>query len=451
MDFSFSNAKDKLARFGIFLIVFDSFPFFIGGSTYRPVSIFPLLLYFCLYSYENLLRLRIKKVDTRLLGWFTYLFAVSFVKSVDYGTFDGIKDFFFTGAIGVACFISLYDFFSIQKKNYNESEFFEFVGGLFRRSMIIPCVYGVLEVLRFYVHIPIPMFKKIIGLATYRSGESRVFLVCGEPAWAATYLIIYMLFIIFCDNVKFKKAQLLLAFGLTMLTLSMYAYLSIVIAIILYFFFLIIKKPIILPKLIIILCFGVIIFLAMDKYMSTTPTRNYAITRYLQMRELALMATDPTLLYTTIQILDGSIFIRFITPLIGIMMSVRDPLFGVGGGYFYIYYPEYITKYFPLAIKFNEVKAAVSGLIQMSPRNLFSKFYAEYGLVVGTYILGRCIALVNRIDKNNKKYLWLLSVIFMSVLNFDSLCYVVFIFLLTFFLVITRKEDDNTVRFVESL
>jgi len=213
----------------------------------------------------------------------------------------------------------------------------------------------------------------------------------------------------------------------------MYGYLSVIFAVIFYVIFRALKDIAFLKNIFLIfllLFLGVIIF---DNIMQGIGNTSYFGARYFQLRELVTYIISPEEFIDVIQILSGTVFVRLMNPMIALMIAFEFPFFGCGGGYYYKLYPRYIKQYFPKAIKWYEVEAAVSGEYKITSRNLFMRLFGECGLFIGFLFLGYCLSLLKNIDKNDRRTLWNIALLFMVVLNKDSLCYLPFIFILALF------------------
>lgn len=439
-NYSSTEMKDFLAKLAIFIIAFDSFPIFIGGSIYRPVSVFPLLFYFILLFQEDLVNGSFKKRYFYLLLEFVFLLVISFIKSALYEDNEGVIDFFLTGTLGYVAFVSFDDYFKrVRAKCISQDQFFNEIGKIYMQAMIIPSIYGIIEIPVVMLHIRSSFFSTLFSLVTYRFSFERIFLVCGEPSWAVLYLIVFFYFIIFCSEVKYKKTQAFICCGLILFTFSMLGYMSIAIAFAIYYVFYLIKNPNKLPVFIIIIGVIILVVLGVDKIMTKGTPIAYLNNRYGQIKELFTYVLQPEMLYKYIQISDSSLFLRFVNPIIGLMICCQHPLFGIGGGYFYIDYPKIIFNYFPLAVDLEEVRGAAYNEYHTTSKNIFTRCYAEFGIIIGSIVFLKFILKLTKIPKKDKRGLFLLTLIFTVVFNFDSLCYILFLFLLAFFNVYSQR------------
>lgn len=428
-----SKIKDNLVTIAILIIPFDSFPIYFGSSIYRPVSIFPLFLCFILLVLEASLHFKVKFRTFKLLTIFLILTYISFAKSLKYKDYSGVVDFFITGFLGISSLSVFEDFFYRLKNKIGREASFNYIADLFSKAMVLPLIFGSFQIIYILTHRLLPGANLAFSLVTYRWQLGRVFLTCGEPSWAVIYLILLFYFTVFGTKVRYRNIKLFIIALYILFTLSMYGYLSVIFAIVFYVLFRALKDIAFLKNILLIsilFFIGVIFF---DNLMQEIGNTSYFGARYFQLRELVTYIISPEDFINAIQILSGTVFVRLMNPMIALMIAFDFPVLGCGGGYYYKLYPRYIKKYFPKAIKWYEVEAAVSGEYKITSRNLFLRLFGECGIFIGITFLGYCLSLLKNINKNDKRSLWNIALLFMVVLNKDSLCYLPFIFILALF------------------
>lgn len=440
MSISLSNVKEKLISLAIFFIAFDSFPIFIGGAVYRPFSFFPLLMYFIILIYEIFFEKKISKNILSVFILYIITSAFSFISSFRYGDKNGFYSFSSTAFFGVIVYSSFSDYFTNLGKKMTKKEIFHHISQKYIKAMYLPLLFGLLQVSQILIHQDFNKFGFLYKIVTKRFQSGRLFLVCGEPSWAAVYLIILFYFLYWEKEKKYRRFLLFVTALEILFTLSTFGYLAIIIMFLMFYFLYLLKNPEKLKYFFIVLLSIVIFYILLTFYMNHINQDTYTIIRIKQLLNLFHVLLNIQSLSKIVEFMDGSIFIRFINPLIGIMMACKNPLFGVGGGYYYLFYKNYIERYFPFAVAFDEVKAGVDGFIQISSRNLICRFFSEFGMGITIYILIIILSNIRLISRKDNKMLMLFSLVFMTILNFDSLFYVPFIFLLLFFI---QQIDGN--------
>ena len=138
---------------------------------------------------------------------------------------------------------------------------------------------------------------------------------------------------------------------------------------------------------------------------------------------------------------NNSMFIRIGNPLIGVLMFLNYPLFGLGGGYYYRKYPEFINRFFPKAMSLSEVRDTINSSAEMSSRSLIVRFFAENGFLFGFLHIKY---LLTNIKKSIQDYLLSgisLVVICLSLFQ-DSLCFLINLYILAFLYVFYNFDGE---------
>lgn len=431
------NKEDFLMLFALFLIPLDSVNI-IFNSTYRPISVIFLMLYYItIFTKRIIFRIILfRKYELIFLLFIIISSSFSLILGVfKYGELASFLDFLITIVLGFISFSSFYHYFNKYKSNL-----IDFLIKIIKFISILPLSIGLIQVAGILGIINYNLSRKITSLFAYRTYPSRVQMTSGEPAMAGRFLITFF-FVLMLKKRKKKheKFLLLIIFLEIFFTFSMYTYISFALIYILYYLVNLkhYKKLLNFILLLFILLITVMILFNMSENIN-----NYMFNRIKAIRNIVF---DNNLINSinTIVRTDGSIYARTIMPLSGFIIGLKNPVIGVGGGYFYYEYLKVVDEYFPWARNF-----PLFDVYGKDPKNLYSKIASENGLIfllIFFFLLYRLYKKIKKSEYKNikNKYLELLFINMIILnLNFGSWAYVLFWFLLAFFIVLSEKNME---------
>ncbi len=430
----------------IIALPFDSFPFLLN-STYRPLSIFFILLAFPLILMVNISR---KAITIRKTNFVLYIFCLysvlfSFVFAIlKYNDFSGFFDFTITlllGAISFYCF----DFFLSKKKNIfiDNKRYLKYVFSLVASVYIIASLWGIFELFVLMDIFPYQIKENIYLIISGRSTE-RIQLFSGEPSWAAKQLLFALpiFYFLMKENKRYRKFFIWLSI-LFLLMFSLQGYLIFCIALIAYLALSFnIKKSI--RYLIYIGLLFVVFFIVWFIMSNLISSDVYYITRIKKYFEIKSLKD---ILYA-----DGSTFIRIGYPIVAFIMFFDNFILGVGGGNFRFEFADYIYKYFENATMYAEVSDAINKEIA-TPKNLYARLLAETGFIgfsIYMYYILKIYRKIKFIKGREKEIIKIWFILCMALyIQFDSFLFMNSIFMLAVInnLSLNKKydEDANTI------
>jgi len=274
--------------------------------------------------------------------------------------------------------------------------------------------------------IPQIISEQITLLFSYRT-VNRMQMVSGEPAMMVRNILLLGTLIYFFYYGKYRKIVLTLVVFFLLVSGSTYGYMTIFLLIVTY---MILFKPKLLFNIKVLLGILLMVFslsISMSVFFDSY-TRNKI---NIVLKTFSNLDADTVM--TVVQS-DGSAFQRIMNPVIGFMSGDSTDYLGSGiDGYRYLY-PHYINEYFPFAIDYLTVNAAVEGNSYITPKSLYSKIYAELGIVPFILFMSYLIYLyISIIKLRNKIYLpFLFSLSIVYILNTDSIIYLNYFFTLIF-------------------
>jgi len=420
----------------IFLIPFDSFPLFPTDSVYRPISFFPLIVAFIVMIYSNKINRFTLYLFFATVGIFVYSIILSSV------FFDSYLHLTKAATTLVLFFIMLSVFHAVIKYNLqnNERYFLQRMGAWSFYSLIFISLIGFIQFSMKINLIPFSLADQITSLFSYR-WAGRMQMVSGEPSWMVRNLLFLGVFIYFFYFGKYRRIAIGILLFFLFISGSTYGYLTIFLFIFCYVMLfrssLIFNLRFIFGSILIAIIFLILKNNFLDGYTLNKLDIVYRIFTNFDSLTLTIMEIVKS---------DGSAFQRIMNPIIGFMSGESTNYLGTGiDGYRYIY-PYYIENYFPFAMETNLVSEIVSGEGYATPKSLYSKIYAELGLIPFLLFLSFLIYLYRKIRKlsYSKHYLFLsitYSLSLVYILNADSIINLNYFLYLVLIALIIKHEN----------
>ncbi len=410
---------------GIFCLPIDSFPLFPTDNEYRPISFFFFMGAFFLYLMEG--KINFHDIIVVVLCLFIVLHSLfsSFFILDQYSHL--IKSFI---TLTIFIIISIVSFNCIQfGLEYNREEFLKNLSIVIVFSLLLIFFVGFFQILEIFRLIPRSISNFITFIFSYRTAN-RLQGVSGEPSWMVRYLSLFGIFTYYFYKGPLKTIILVLTGIYLLLSGSSYGYLVFLISIGVY---LVIFK--LSFKTFALSVLGMIFIFLTINWVVNTKSDNYTVQR---LGKITVILKNPEALFLILES-DGSMFQRIMNPVIGFQSGPDSYFLGLGlDGYRYIY-SEKILKNYKYATNFETVNRAVKGQIYTTPKSLYSKFYAELGVVVFFLFLVFLFYLfvkIIKVKKINDQYFGFLSLFFsfsiISILNTDSIINHSFIFSMYF-------------------
>lgn len=424
---------------GFFLMQFDSLPYLFKYSVYRPYF---SIIFFFIYLSLSLLKSKKIILDKQIV-WITIILillnTVSFYKNYQfYNDTKGFTKMFISSGLGLVTLLSSYVYFN--QFSDNKKKVLK-LGKLSYYSLFFPIVLGIFQLGYVFNIFSNSFNKNLFLLFSYRNLFNRVQFGGGEPSSGVR--LIFSAFIVsrlYKESLPFKMIVILLL----IFTYSTYGYIYMFLVLVLYTLLReeikIIKGLKIFFKLISIILGMYILLILFHKYLP-----NY----YMKKKIEVVFSFSNIDLFLEKTKIDGSAFQRIINPIIGIIMGLKNPIFGVGSEYYYKNYREIVEQYFNYGLNHNSVMLAeVNGI---TPKNFFVKIFAENGfilLVWFVYFLKNLLDKIKRIDieKEKKEILYIvLSIIIMNwFTGQDSWMFINNIVYISFLLALKLKKGDKT-------
>ncbi|MCH7409689.1 hypothetical protein MM239_09810 [Belliella sp. DSM 111904] len=356
----------------ILCLPFDSFPFAPGGVI-KPLCIYPALLYFFFFFKPKF----ILKINTFQTLIFVLLLILQsfFVSAFIIEDLIGSWKFLYNLLLIFLFVFFVTDYYnSLDEKN--RSEIWKKFSNYFLISSYIPILLGLIQL--FFPFVGLGSVSKSISLLFVSKITQRIQLTSSEPAYASVYLLSVIIIGYYFSTGKYRVIYKRLLPFLILLFLavgSTFGLLTVVIIPVL-FVFLFRKRAIV--KMMLLIGIVLVIFYSLFGLMP----------EYTQNRLLAIISIlkDSSIFIKLIAI-DDSIFLRIINPYIGYLIFKESYFLGVGGENSYYLFPYFIQNDYPQVVNNVQIHPIVIGEIRTSPKNLYTKILAEFGLFFGTYIL----------------------------------------------------------------
>ncbi|MGG1655938.1 O-antigen ligase family protein [Geobacillus thermopakistaniensis] len=314
----------------------------------------------------------------------------------------------FVGLIVYFCIVSILPYL---KKAKQPEKIFNL---LLIFTFLFPIMFGILQILDLLLGIG--SVNKLTSLFVSRT-YGRVQMLSNEPSWAAIHILVgIILFNYYRKDYMLSKIFFYVLVILFIFTFSMNGYIVLMITII---FYLLIKREI---KALFLFFLGLLLFIAIGYIINLLQLEGYYVHRF----DFKQYYHFGKLLHN-----DGSIFVRVVFPIIGLIQFLENPILGVGGGFYYLDFARIIQEHFSYGLSFNEVYFnAFVDPSNANPRNLIVKILAEEGLVGFIVFLFFLFKLFTYCKSDYSKFVFCFGLA--MVMNFDSYAFVDFWIMLAF-------------------
>ena len=407
--------RNYLFYMGILSSSLDSFPLFINISTYAPYF---SVLFFCVYLFlhhsKNDSSFSKKEFLYFLIITFSYLFSF-FMGTLVYDDIDGFLKF----SVQLTIAVLLYKSFNCYFKKLPPKEYVQIFSRKFIVYTIPVLIIGIIEILLIN---KAKIYSSLVSFFSWRVTPERIQLISGEPSWGARLLLVLLAIIPLTGYNKSRQnlltiISLILLFytGSSLGILCMIIYYSVV-----YFRYKYIKY--------ILLFSSVFIFSAPIVYNSLNDYTKNRLEALSQLKEnnLETLAVEAG---------SGSIMARLGNPIIGLYVGIDNPITGVGGGYYYKYHYEYLTKYFPNALSIKNIYET-----GVTTKNLFSRIFAEMGILGFITLLWPLVWLLKNVIYKDRRMLGIYVCMILLTLNFDTLFHIYPLILFCFLLNYPQRQ-----------
>ncbi len=412
----------------IFLLPFDSSPFAPGGVI-RPLSIYPALAYFLLYFK---LPFKIKRTSLHgtiaVIGLIVYTL---FTNIIFFHTIMGFLKFLYN-----VLFISIYgfiiwDYLNVFTKENSISQFWKDLTRLWVFASIFPCFMGLMQLI-FINFLDRGIIDSITSLLVYKT-TGRIQLTFGEQTFSVIYLLLSIVLVYSFFPKRLSKYFILLIYAFLFLaSASTYGFMVVVISLIVYVVVFRVKA---FFKMVFFGAITVLILVSIFQYLPEyTQNRLLTIQEIFKNYEVFLQVASN----------DDSIFLRIVNPFIAIVSLKYTYFVGTGGDSFGYIYPEILLEKFSYVANNPQIKPIVEGEIRTTPKNMYAKLLAEFGIVIGGYMLYRISTFIKRI-KGHIPFELITVLILALWLQFDAYFYPIFIFLIVPMLYTVKPENREQV------
>lgn len=411
----------------IFLLPYDSIKYM--STSYRPLSLFPLIALFVLLI-PKIIKIKFYREKKYYLVFYFFSCASSFFLCIirNY-KISFAFDFFITNTLGFLLFFIL----DILFKSYSGGRFTLKIVCLISYAYLVPVFITLLDMLSIYGLLPSNVSSSIHML--FGGGQSvRICGTTGEASWVCIHMLFALFSYYYLYSMKIKKYRnlfmMLLCLIIVIFSFSMLGYIAIVLFLCVIWLKSITKRITFknVALLILALIFGIV-------FINIVSNLEYDIYFIVRFKNLSLKH----LIHT-----DASVFTRLINPTVAIIMGFKNPFLGIGGGLFPIYYGEYIRAYFSFGLDiYGGVSEITTGIYELTAnaKCLYARIIAENGLISIFYFM--FLYVIYKKSKSDKIVnLWLVMLLIL-MLQFDSLCYFPFVFLLAFANNVGRSDVND--------
>lgn len=426
---AFSNKKsilDSTVTEGVFALVIFFLPYdavrFLP-SLYRPLSLIPLVLLFVMLLPKFFKNSLDRAQQYYLLYYIITTCLTAFRVALGLMAIGNFQDYFFTASIGIALFFCCDEMFRRRRYNYGNENYKIYFAQRIAVTYYFPIVIAGLDTLSVYGILPDQI--RIVIHTIFGSGADN-FRICGVSS-EASWLVMHLLFAGTIYAYLYKKFHkrlyiifAILCFVITILTVSMNGMIIILLSLFIYWLIQI-KKGFTIQRVLIpvaLVCVG--IFMVMILAQSNSDA--YFIQRFKNLSFSYLFHNDI------------SVFLRISNPLIAVLAGIEFFPFGIGGGNYPAIYEDYITRLFPWVLNVydgnNEVVGSIVNGIA-NAKSLLPRVFAESGVFSIFYfvMIYKCL---RKLRGSNKDFQFIGIVIFCCIIQFDSLCFFLWIVFLAF-------------------
>lgn len=392
------SARD-IFHIGILASSLDSFPLFINISTYAPYFSVGL---FTLYLIAN--RRYVSHTYSRREFYCFGVIIVLYALSLFYGIFvyDDMSGFVnFSTQLTIA--IVLYKSFNVYFRQMDAESYAPQFARTFIKYNIPILAIGIVEIVMMNNQ---GLYESFVSMFSWRVTPGRIQLLSGEPAWASRLLLVMMAFIPLANYNNMRTISLTVTSFLLMLATgsSLGILCAAVYYLVTYF------NPKYFKYYI-----SAVIFLIL-----IAPIVYHSLNDYTKSRlELLSQLSDTDLETLAVSAGSGSVMARIGNPVVGAYVGLNHPIAGVGGGYYYQHHFDNLAKLFPTAFAIPNVYETGT-----TPKNLFSRIFAETGLL-GLLPLLLCLKwILQKIISHNRQLVGVFICMLLLTINFDTLFHI---------------------------
>lgn len=384
---------------GILLSSFDSLPFFKGFSMYSPyLSILCFTIYY-LNSTPSPYQYKFQPRTFLILLFILSTVLISLFKGLFlYHDIKGFINYFIQIVIAVILYKSFNHYFqSLPIEKYTD---------IFSKSFItysFPVIaIGIFEIFVFPIK---SIYSSLMSILSWRYTMDRIQLASGEPAWASRFILTFISILPFAHLKKNIKLYLtIISIILLIFTGSTLGISCVLIYYIITYF----KRK----------NFGYLLIATLF-FIISAPIIYTQLSDYTKARIEVLSNLGSSDIETiAVNAGSGSVMARLGNPLLAMYMGTDNLLFGVGGGYYYKYHYEYLSKIFPNALWLSNINETGT-----TPKNLFARIFAETGIIGIVVFISVLIWLYKRKIHNNFLR-GIFTAMILLTLNFDSLFHI---------------------------
>jgi hypothetical protein len=420
---------------GIFLLPIDTFPFFPINTAYKPISFFLFFASF-LFSLNNRI---FYKFDLYVIILAIYIFFHGLIMSyLLFDMYSHLLKSMMTLSVFVMITMLFYNTFKINFE-INIDKFIYKITKVFYISFIFISIIGIFQILKIVDIMPNVISDELTLLFTTSVTGNRLQLASGEPGMMSRHLILMFAFIYFFYKGKDKIVISFLFIMFIIFSGSSYAFLSLFLMLISYLVLFNFSKIFNIKFIFIILIMSSIFIISMDHiFEEYTLAKIHNIT-------LILTSFDIDIFLSMVQS-DGSMFLRIMNPVIGFLSGKYSYYIGSGIDTYRYIYIDLIKDNFDYALNFGTVIAVMNGETYITPKSLYSRIYAEFGIIFFSVFIIYLALIYRKIRqlKDLSKYYKFLSILFILEiiypLNVDSIMYMDYIFIVMFVHMLLNKE-----------
>lgn len=359
---------------GIMLLPYDGFR--VMPSVYRPVSVF-LFALAMLFVFGDGNRFRLQRRHQLLASFYLYALLSTCVACLAL-RFDvsALADSVLTLTIGFVTFLACSHVLSAKVREVGLGRTVDWLMGLLSKAYVVPLAVGAIELLSLNGILPHAVKQALMGVFGGWQ-EYRLCITSPEASWASVQMIVALCVYGFMYR-RDRRGRYLAGFAasgvlfFSAASLQGFLVLFAAAAITAVWYSVKTRRLAILLGSAAVLALSCGLVYAFFLYLYDAGDRSYFVVRVVNFVNLDALIHS-----------DGSAFTRLVSPLIGLMMFVKAPFLGVGGGSYSFHYPEYIYSSFPWALSFPETHALASGAADASAFCLYARVLAEFGLVGG--------------------------------------------------------------------
>jgi len=372
----------KLGIFGLLLLPLDSSYLFPMDTQYRPLWIIP----FCLIGLWHTIFSKLNKdvFFVYSIGFFVILTSVISYFYFEYQESSGVTKAVIVALIASTGYVGLGAFVKNIFLRFGPQEGLRVFSSLIVILSLPAIVIGIIqipgEILGLY-----EINSFISSLFSIRYVPGRIHLTCGEPSWAARYLIMVLIFSVFIPYKGINQFRYLL---LTLLIFTASA-MGFITAFFISLIYIMSNFKFNTKKLSLYITLIILIYFTLSNYELLLFFSPYAIDK-INTIQLLLQDIDFETLMAASAI-DGSILARVVNPIVAFDLSLKYPL-GIGGESFRFWIVDSIRDYGYRGFVDEESFLAAGS----TPKLLLAKILVEYGVPFTVFLIFYYLRMVKR-------------------------------------------------------